>query len=234
MDRPSGESLSPIDRGFQEGLAHSQGNRLVRFARAAVSRAQGAASRGPFKEAFRHRFVLVHGTRGTGDENAWSMARARYDAEVFWYRGNGSVDRVADTEFLDPARKAEFQDRSVILYGHAAEQCRLAGPAGAEPGAGRAGKVRIGARVLSGDDLACIFLRPRPESDVASVGVVAGTGMAGIEADGTPSLLRLGSGLSRLHGLHRANLEEGAAPILAAGYFGPDWGVETGEFLWQE
>ena len=30
------------------------------------------------------------------------------------------------------------------------------------------------------------------------------------------------------------NLGEGTAPILAAGYFGQDWGVETGEFLWKE
>jgi hypothetical protein len=46
---------------------------------------------GPLKEAFRNRFVFVYGTAGTPEENAWMLARARFDAETFWYRGNGSI-----------------------------------------------------------------------------------------------------------------------------------------------
>ena len=52
---------------------------------------------GPFKDAFRHRMVLVHGTRGSAAETAWASAKARFDAETFWYRGNGSVDVVNHT-----------------------------------------------------------------------------------------------------------------------------------------
>ena len=44
---------------------------------------------GPFKEAFTHRMMFVYGTRGTPEENAWAFAKARFDAEAFWYRGNG-------------------------------------------------------------------------------------------------------------------------------------------------
>ena len=69
---------------------------------------KGPARQGPFKEAFRNRFVLVFGTKGTPEENAWSLARARFDAETFWYRGNGSVDIVSDASFLEPGRDKSF------------------------------------------------------------------------------------------------------------------------------
>src|SRR5262249_20669101 len=36
---------------------------------------------GPFKDAFRNRMLFVYGTGGTKEENAWALARARYDAE---------------------------------------------------------------------------------------------------------------------------------------------------------
>ncbi len=68
--------------------------------------AKRPARQGPFKEAFRNRFILVFGTKGTPEENAWSLARARFDAETFWYRGNGSVDIVSDATFLDLGRAA--------------------------------------------------------------------------------------------------------------------------------
>src|SRR5207302_802335 len=68
---------------------------------------------GPFKQAFRHRMLFVYGTRGTPEENAWAFAKARYDAESFWYRGNGAVDVVPDSRF----EAARDRDRSVILYG---------------------------------------------------------------------------------------------------------------------
>jgi pimeloyl-ACP methyl ester carboxylesterase len=70
---------------------------------------------GLFKDAFRHRVIFVYGTRGTPAENAWALAKVRYDTEQFWYRGNGSVDIIADSDFI-PER---FPDRNVVLYGNA-------------------------------------------------------------------------------------------------------------------
>jgi len=54
---------------------------------------------GPFKEAFRNHFALVYGTKGTPAENTAAYHKARYDAETFWYRGNGTADVVSDAEF---------------------------------------------------------------------------------------------------------------------------------------
>src|SRR5262249_52120809 len=54
---------------------------------------------GPFRDVFRNRMLFVYGTKGTVEENAWALAKARCDAETFWYRGNGSIDVIADTAF---------------------------------------------------------------------------------------------------------------------------------------
>src|SRR5262249_51464449 len=132
---------------------------------------KGPHRMGPFKEAFRNRFLLVFGTNGSPEENAWGLARARLDAESFWYRGNGSVDVVTDAAFLDPGRAEEFRDRNVILYGHAESNAAWPALLGESPVQVRRGQVRIGRRTTSGDDLACLFYRPRPGSDRAAVGV---------------------------------------------------------------
>jgi len=68
---------------------------------------------GPFKRVFDNHFMLVYGTKGTPEENAWALNKARFDAEQFYYRGNGSVDVMSDKEYLaHPDSK-----RNVVLYG---------------------------------------------------------------------------------------------------------------------
>jgi hypothetical protein len=195
---------------------------------------KGPHRTGPFKEAFRHRFVLVLGTRGTPEENAWGLARARFDAETFWYIGNGSVDVVADTAFLDAGRAGEFQDRDVILYGHAEANAAWPVLLGESPVQVRRGQVRIGGRTVSGDGLACLFCRPRPGSDRASVGVVAGSGLAGLHLTEQLPYFISGVGYPDCLLLNADALSRGELGPIAAGFFGEDWGVESGEFAWKD
>jgi pimeloyl-ACP methyl ester carboxylesterase len=195
---------------------------------------KGPHRQGPFKDAFRNRFVLVIGTKGTPEENAWALARARFDAETFWYRGNGSVDILTDAAFLDPSRAESDRDRNVILYGHSESNAAWSLLVGGGPVDVRRGQVRIGQRVVKGDDLTCLFVRPRPQSDRASVGVVAGSGLIGLRrSDGLPYFM---SGVAYpdclLLGGNSAS-QDVSAPI-AAGYFGPLWDIESGEFAWRE
>jgi poly(3-hydroxybutyrate) depolymerase len=183
---------------------------------------------GPFKEAFANRVQFVYGTKGTAAENAWALARARFDAETFWYRGNASVDVLADSQF-DPAAEP---DRNVILYGHA--DCNGAWKAllAESPVQVRRGRVRVGDREEKADTLGCLFIRPRPGSDRALVGVVSGTGLPGmrlttslpyfISGVGYPDCLILGT---------ESLLQEGAG-IRAVGFFGVDWALSSGDFFW--
>ncbi|MBN2563872.1 MAG: prolyl oligopeptidase family serine peptidase [Phycisphaerae bacterium] len=181
---------------------------------------------GPFKDAFRNRLMFVVGTQGTGEENAWAAAKARYDAETFRYRGNGSVDVLADMAF-DPAKEP---DRNVILYGNADTNAAWAALLGDSPVQVGRGAVRIGERELCGDDLACLFLRPRPGSDRASVGVVSGTGPVGMRLTDRLPCFVSGVAYPDCIVLSPDVLTKGTGGIRAAGFFGSDWSVVSGEF----
>lgn len=184
---------------------------------------------GPFKEAFRNRVLLVYGTRGTPEEDAWAFAKARFDAEQFWYRGNGSVDMVADTAF-DPSAE---RDRNVILYGSADTHGAWKPLLGSSPVQVRRGVVRVGDREERGDDLACLFLRPRPGSDRALVGVVAGSGLAGMRLTERLPYFVSGVAYPDCAVLGPEVLREGSRAVRAAGFFGVDWGIGAGEFTWR-
>ena len=184
---------------------------------------------GPFKQAFDHRFVLVFGTLGTPEMNAALYARARYDAEVFWYRGNGSVEVVPDTAF----DAAADRNRNVILYGNADTNAAWVSLLGECPVEVRQGSITIGQRQLKGEGLACLFVRPRPGSERALVGVVAGSGAEGLRLTQRLPYFVSGIGYPDLVVLDVQALRDPPAGIVAAGYFGIDWSVEGGEFVWR-
>jgi dienelactone hydrolase len=192
--------------------------------------AKGPHRYGPFRDAFRNRMVLVYGTQGSAAENAWAFAKARYDAETFWYRGNGSVDVVSDAEFL----KLKEPDRNVIVYGNAQTNAAWDVLLKDSPVQVRRVGVTVGDRTLTGDDLACLLLRPRPGSDVACVGVVAGTGLAGMRLTDRVAYFVSGVGMPDCLVLGPEMLAEGYGGVRAAGYFGGDWSVVGGEFAWKQ
>lgn len=185
---------------------------------------------GPFKDAFRHRVMFVYGTKGAPEENTWAFAKARFDAETFWYRGNASVDVIPDTAF----DATKDRDRNVILYGNADTNAAWNALLADSPVQVRRGSVRIGEREVTGGNLACLFLRPRPRSDTACVGVVSGTGIVGMRlTDRLPYFLS-GVGFPDCIVLGSETLTQGSAGIRATGYFGLDWSVAQGEFAWRE
>lgn len=182
---------------------------------------------GTFKDGFRHHVVFVYGTKGTREENAWAYNKARFDAETFWYRGNGSVDVVADTDF----DAASGVDRSVVLYGHADMNAAWKGLLGNSPVQVQRGEVRIDDRTLEGEDLGCLFIRPRPGSDIASISVVAGTGMPGLTTAYPNPYFVAGAGYPDLFVFNTDMLKSGEEGVRAWGYFGVDWSVENGEWV---
>jgi poly(3-hydroxybutyrate) depolymerase len=184
---------------------------------------------GPFKDAFRHRVLFVYGTQGTVEENAWAFHKARYDAETFWYRGNGAMDVIADRDF-DPAAEP---DRSVILYGNQETNGAWDALLEGGPVSVRRGAVRIGDRAIHRDDLACLFLRPRPGSDIACVGVVSGSGPAGMRLTDRLPYFVAGVAYPDCTVIGPEMLSSGSAGVLAAGFFGLDWSVEAGDFAWR-
>jgi pimeloyl-ACP methyl ester carboxylesterase len=184
------------------------------------------ARTGPFKSAFDHHVLFVYGTGGSSDENAWALAKARYDAETFWYRGNGSIEVLPDTDF-DPA--GPNGGRSIILYGNAdTVRCWSALLADSPVRLARH-TVQIGDHRLEGDDLACLFIRPRPGSDIASVAVVGGTGLPGMRLTDRLPIFSSGVAFPDVFVADPSILRSGVSGVRAAGFFGNDWTVESGE-----
>jgi len=192
--------------------------------------AKGPHRAGPFKEAFTHRMLFVYGTRGTPEENAWSFAKARFDSESFWYRGNASIELVTDTEFFKSHLRD--RDRGVIVYGNADNNGAWNSLLADSPVQVRRGSVRVGSREITGDDLSCLFLRPRPGSEIASVGVVAGTGLPGLRLTDRVPYFMAGVAFPDVTVFGSDALTKGWSGARAAGYFGQDWSVENGEFAW--
>jgi hypothetical protein len=191
---------------------------------------KGPTRYGTFKDAFRNNVQFVYGTHGSAAEKKWAQAKARYDAEVFWYRGNASVDVIPDTEF----QASTGPDRNVILYGNSATNAAWKALMGESPVQVGQGKIQIGDKELKGDDLACLFVRPRPGSDRAMVGAVAGTGLPGMRLSDRLPYFVSGVGYPDCLVLSSEMLAKGMAGVRAAGFFGLDWGVDSGEFAWQK
>ncbi len=191
---------------------------------------KGPLRYGPFKEAFQNRVVFVYGTKGNDAENAWALSKARFDAETFWYRGNASIDVVADSEFdADHDR-----DRNVILYGNSETNGVWKALLATCPVQVDRKSVRVGDRRFSSPDNACLFIYPRSGSDLASVGVVAGTGIVGSRATDRIPYQSSGTGYPDCLVLSAKAFSEGAGGILAAGFFGDDWSVNAGEFAYRD
>ncbi|MEZ6234619.1 MAG: prolyl oligopeptidase family serine peptidase [Phycisphaerales bacterium] len=207
---------------------------------------KGPARSGAIKEAFAHRVLLVIGTHGTPEENAWALAKARYDAETFWYRGNGAMQIVTDEMLLaalDPEGEAAGiadgiadPDRSVVLYGHRAMNAAWDRLLVDCPIVVERGRVAVDGREVRGEDLSCLFVRPRPGSGVASVGVVAGTGTAGLRlAEQLPCFV---SGAhypdwTIIDSSMLVDSDGGRAGVVGCGFFAEDWGVGS-DAAWRE
>ena len=93
-------------------------------------------------------------------------------------------------------------------------------------------RIQIGDRTIEGEALATLFLRPRPDSDTASVIAISGTGPSGIRLSYKQSLFVPFVRYPDCIVLSGTELESGAATVEVAGYFGLDWSVDGGEFEW--
>jgi dienelactone hydrolase len=197
---------------------------------AILSGEKGPGRYGPLRLAFNHRMVFVYGTHGTPEENSWALAKARYDDETFWYRGNGSPDVVSDTAF----DLKKYKNRDVILYGNADTNSDWPLLLGGSPVQVRHGEISIGEKRLTGDGLTCLFLRPLAGSDTALVAAVSGTGLAGMRDSNNLPYLQPMIGFPDVLVTDRKALSDGISGIRAAGFFGADWGVPSGEFVYSE
>jgi len=174
---------------------------------------------GTFKEGFNYQMIFVYGTSGNAWENEWSLNKARYDAETWYYRGNGSVDIIADKDY-DPAH---YKGRNVVLYGNAITNSAWKTLLSDCPVKVDRSGVRAGKKSWKGDDLALNFVWPVKGTDHNSVSVIAGTGMKGLNTAFANQYLAGGSGFPDIFIYRLDMLKEGAKGVEMAGFFNNQW-----------
>lgn len=182
-----------------------------------------------FKSAFGPHMRLIYGTAGSPEENAWSLAKARFDAEQWYYRGNGAVDVLADRELnLGRVRGASF-----VLYGHRDSNLAVRQLAPHSPLVVSRGAVRIGERSWNGPQHACLGIHVRDDEGVLAA-LVAPTGPVGMRlCDRLPYFVS-GVAYPDITVLSPEVLLKGLPGVVAAGFLGNDGTVESGEFGFAE
>jgi hypothetical protein len=176
---------------------------------------------GTFKDAFTNRMVFVYGTAGTPEENAWAYNKARYDAETWYYRGNGAVDMVADKAFSP----AQYANRGVVIYGNQTTNRAWSSLLADCPIQVSRGQLTMGTERYTGDELGTYFVWPRADSPTASVAVVAGTGLPGMQAANANQYFAGASGFPDYMVFDINMLKDGAKGLRAAGFFDNNWSL---------
>ncbi|WP_343692816.1 prolyl oligopeptidase family serine peptidase [Chitinophaga sp.] len=180
---------------------------------------KGIVRNGTLKEAFNHRMVFVYGTAGTPAENAWSLNKARYDAETWYYRGNGAVDIIADKDF----KAGDYIDRGVIIYGNATTNKAYDLLLKNSPVQMSNGKITVGEKTYTGDTLAGYFMYPRVDSKVAAVAVIGGTGLKGMKAAEANQYFAGGSGFPDYMIFSAGLLKGKETEVKTAGFYDNEW-----------
>ncbi|MCL5129195.1 prolyl oligopeptidase family serine peptidase [Algibacter sp. L4_22] len=180
---------------------------------------------GNFKEAFKNNMVFVYATKGTREENEWAFNKARFDAETFYYRGNGAIDIVSDKDF----KLSKYKDRSVIIYGNATTNGAWKLLLADSPIQIKRNEVKVGTKSFKGADYGVYFTYPRTDSKMAAVGVVSGTGIKGFKTVTPNRYFSSGVGIPDVMIFTPSTYKEGLKGIKAAGFFGNDWSLEKGD-----
>jgi len=182
---------------------------------------------GTLKDAFNHRMIFIYGTTGTKEENEWSFNKARYDAETWYYRGNGAVDMIADKEFS----LLKYRDRGIILYGNSNTNAAWKMLLNECPIQVKRNQILAGNKIWNGDDMAACFVWPLHNSDIASVGVIAGTGLNGMKAANGNQYFAGASGFPDFMIYKSTMLQSGATGVELAGFFDNNWRMDEANMV---
>ncbi|GGW26746.1 hypothetical protein GCM10007383_09980 [Arenibacter certesii] len=190
---------------------------------------KGPHRNGGFKDAFRNNVIFVYGTKGSKLENDWYYNKARFDADTFWYKANGNIELIADTDFSP----TDYPNRNVVVYGNKSNNAAWGKLLKNSPVQVANNMLDFDGRNLTGSNWGLYFIVPREDSDVASVGVVTATGIAGMKAAYANHYLVNGSTFPDFLLFDETVLDQGTSGIKSAGFFGNDWSIENGDFEWK-
>jgi hypothetical protein len=181
---------------------------------------------GTLKDAFNHRMVFVYGTTGTKEENEWSFNKARFDAETWQYRGNGAVDMIPDKEFSVD----KYKDRGVIIYGNKTTNAAWKLLLTDCPIQVERNKITAAGKTWQGDGLASYLVWPIKNSSIASVAVIGGTGLKGMNAATANQYFAGASGFPDFMIFGIDLMRKGPSEIKMTGFYDNNWKLEGKDF----
>lgn len=184
---------------------------------------------GTFKEAFNHHMLFVVATGGTAEEKETVMNKAVYDAETWYYRGNGAVDLITDKEYS----AAKYAGRNIILYGNANTNAAWKSLLGDCPIQVSNNEVKAGDAKWIGNDLAAYFIWPQKDPNLL-IGVVAATGVTGMKAAYANQYFAGGSGFPDFMIFTGDMLKGDDKAIKLAGFFNHQWKLSPAEYVLQK
>jgi hypothetical protein len=182
---------------------------------------------GTLKEAFNYKMIFVYGTTGSKEENEWNLNKAKYDAETWYYRGNGAVNIIPDKEYA----VAKYPGRNVIIYGNANTNSAWTALLSDCPIKVNRDVIKVGDETYTGDDLGAYFVWPMKNSLANSVGVIAGTGIKGMNAANANQYFAGASGFPDFMIFRLGMLQSGANGVETAGFFNNDWKLANADTL---
>jgi hypothetical protein len=184
---------------------------------------------GTFKEAFNHNMIFVVGASGNKEENETNLNKAIYDAESWYYRGNGAVDIITDKQYSPE----KYKGRNVIIYGNANTNSAWKVLLKDCPIKVSTNKIVADDLQWNGDDLATYFVRPQKDPALLT-GVVAATGVKGMKAAYANQYFAGGSGFPDYMIFSIDMLKDGSNGIKAAGFFTNQWKFSKDECVIQK
>lgn len=178
---------------------------------------------GMLKDALRNHMVFVYSTKGSQQENNWSYAKARYDAETFWYRGNGSISIIRDIDFTNE----KFRENNLIVYGNADTNSLWKTLQKNSPIKVNSGAVNVASEKLAQNKLGVMYVFPRMDSVSTTTAFIGGTDLTGMRTIERMPIFVSGVAYPDYLIVTADALKNGMSSVLKAGIFENDWTLKT-------
>jgi hypothetical protein len=233
--RSGGQVSAAIDGQLIEKISPPPGGTLFFVRTAGVwkldsgadAHQKGSLRGGAFKESFCNHMVFVYGTHGSPQANRWSFEKARFDAETFYYRGNGSVDVVSDDAYL----RGAFKGRNALFFGNESVNAAWKTVEAADEIHIDADGARLGTAWSLSGSAACLFTRPGANDSFCMNAFVGGSDVRAMRAADRLPYFVSGTAYPDAMFCSPDVWQSGADAILAAGFFGSDWSTAAGDWF---
>ena len=143
------------------------------------------------------------------------------------YRGNGAVDIVADKDF----NLAKYKDRGIILYGNKSMNAAWKQLLQDCPIQVERNKITAGSKVWTGDHFGAYFIWPIHNSNIASVAVISGSGVKGMQAANANQYFAGASGFPDFMIFDLEMLQTAAYGVKLAGFYDNNWKLDEANLV---